>query len=76
MAKGNIMHFLSRVPDAPAADVAAGLGVSLPAAGMALLRLTRGGLVCRTFDPHTQCYYYALTDKGRARLQFLQQEAV
>ncbi len=76
MAKGDILHYLCRVPDASAADVGASLGLSLPAAGMALLRLTRAGLVCRTFDPHTQCYYYALTDKGRARLQFLQQEAV
>jgi MarR family len=70
MAKADILHFLSRVPGASAADVTASLGVSLPAAGMTLLRLVRGGLACRTVDPHAQWYSYALTDKGRARLDF------
>lgn len=74
MAKGDILHYLSRVPDASAVDVAASLGLSLPAAGIALLRLTRGGLLGRTFDPQAQCYSYALTDKGRARLAFFEAE--
>ena len=72
MAKADILHFLSRVLDASAADVAASLGVSLPAAGMTLLRLVRGGLACRTFDPDAQWYSYALTAKGRARLDFFE----
>jgi DNA-binding MarR family transcriptional regulator len=74
MAKADILHVLSGVPDASAADVAASLGVSLPAAGMTLLRLARGGLACRTFDPHAQWYSYALTEKGRARLDFFEAE--
>jgi DNA-binding MarR family transcriptional regulator len=72
MAKVDILHFLSRVPDASAADMAASLGVSLPAAGMTLLRLVRSGLACRTFDPDAQWYSYALTAKGRARLDFFE----
>jgi len=74
MAKGDVLHSLSQVSDASAPDVGAGLGLSLPAAGMALLRLTRSGLVRRTFDPQAQCYTYALTDKGRARLAFFEAE--
>ncbi len=72
MSKLDMIDYLSQVPDASTADVAASLGLSLPAAGMGLLRLVRSGLAGRTFDLHDQCYYYALTGKGRARLQFLQ----
>ncbi len=75
MAKGDVMHYLSQVSDASATDVGASLGLSLPAAGMALLRLTRSGLVRRTFDPQAQWYTYALTDKGDARLAFFEAEA-
>jgi hypothetical protein len=74
MAKADILNVLSRVPDASAADVAASLGVSLPAAGMTLLRLVRGGLACRTVDPNAQWYSYALTAKGRARLDFFEMQ--
>ncbi len=74
MAKGDIMHYLSQVSDTSAVDVGASLGLSLPAAGMALLRLTRSGLLCRTWDPQAQCYTYALTAKGYARLAFFEAE--
>ena len=72
MGKLDMITYLSHVPDASTADVATSLGLSVPAAGMSLLRLVRSGLAGRTFDPQDQCYYYALTDKGRGRLQFLQ----
>ncbi len=72
MAKCDVLTYLARVPDASAAAVGDALRLSLPAAGMALLRLTRSGLVARALDPREQCYYYSLTPQGRARLDFLQ----
>lgn len=72
MAKINVLAYLTHVPDASAAEVGDALGLSLPTAGMALLRLTRSGLVARALDPQDQCYYYSLTPQGRARLDFLQ----
>ncbi len=70
MAKLGILTYLVGVPDATAADVGHALGLSLPAAGMMLLRLARGGLVVRTVDPQGHCYYYSLTPRGRARLDY------
>ncbi len=64
------LQYLARVPDASAADVADALGMSLAAAGMHLLRLTRGGLVTRVFDHHHGVHSYSLTPKGQARLEF------
>jgi DNA-binding MarR family transcriptional regulator len=71
--KGTILAYLTRVPDATAAELAEALDLSLPAAGMALLRLTRSGLVSRVFDRRHGCHCYAVTPKGRARLEFLRE---
>jgi DNA-binding MarR family transcriptional regulator len=68
--KAASLAYLARVPDASAADLADALGLSLPAAGMLLLRLTRSGLVSRVFDQHHGVHCYAITVKGRARLEF------
>ena len=72
--KAEILAYLCRVPDACARDVADELGLSLPAAGMRLLRLARAGLATRTFDRLQGCYFHAISPKGRARLQFLREE--
>src|SRR5438876_5557527 len=45
-----ILRFLAHVPDASATEIAEALGLTLPAAGMALLRLNRNGLVARALD--------------------------
>ncbi len=66
------LAYLARVPDASAADLADALGLSLPASGMHLLRLTRSGLARRTFDSRQGCYFHAITIKGQQRLAFLQ----
>jgi DNA-binding MarR family transcriptional regulator len=70
LLKAEILAFLCRVPDACARDVAEEFGLSLPAAGMRLLRLARAGLATRTFDSRHSCYFHAISPKGRARLQF------
>ena len=66
-----ILDYLARVPDACAADLADSLELSLPAASMHLLRLTRSGLARRTYDHHEGRYFHSLTIKGRERLRFL-----
>lgn len=73
-AKREYLAYLARVHEACAADLQGALHVSLPTAGMALLRLTRSGLVSRTFDTCRQCHFYAITPKGLARLAFLEAE--
>ena len=71
MDKVEILRYLAQVPDAPASEVADALAVSLPATGMGLLRLWRSGLVSRAFDVTQDVYYYSITPKGRARVQYL-----
>ncbi|MBI4247372.1 MAG: winged helix-turn-helix transcriptional regulator [Candidatus Rokubacteria bacterium] len=66
------LRLLIRTPDVSAADLADALGLSLPAAGMQLLRLTRSGLASRLSDRRHSSHCYAITPKGRARLEFLQ----
>jgi DNA-binding MarR family transcriptional regulator len=66
-----ILDHLSRVPDACAEDLGKTLGLTMAAAGMQLLRLTRAGLVTRSFDAQDGCYFHALTPKGRQRLAYL-----
>ena len=69
--KLTILKLLARVPDASATAIAAALNLTLPAAGMALLRLNRNGLVARTRDTEQGCHFYSLTPKGAARLRVL-----
>jgi len=57
MDKLEILRYLAQVPDAPASGVADALAASLPATGMALLRLWRSGLTSRALDL-TQGVYY------------------
>lgn len=71
MDKVEILRYLAQVPDAPASEVADALATSLPAIGMGLLRLWRSGLASRAFDVTQGVYYYSITPKGRARVQYL-----
>jgi DNA-binding MarR family transcriptional regulator len=71
MDKIAILRYLAQVPDARATEVANALTGSLPAAGMALLRLVRSGLASRALDLTAGVYYYSITPKGRARVQYL-----
>ena len=73
MDKFDLLEFLDHQPSAGLTEVAAAFDVSSPAAGMALLRLLRQGLVARYLDPERPLYWYALTPKGQARLDYLKQ---
>lgn len=73
MDKIDLLEFLADYDSVGLAEVAAAFDVSSPAAGMALLRLLRQGLVARYLDPQRPLYWYALTHKGQARLNHLQQ---
>jgi DNA-binding MarR family transcriptional regulator len=75
MANLRLLSYLASALDATAADVAAVLELSLPAAGMLLLRATRSGLVGRIWDADQQCFLYGLTEKGRARITFFERGA-
>ena len=71
MDKVEILRYLAQVPDAPASEAATALAATLPATGMGLLRLWRSGLASRAFDVTRRVYYYSITPKGRARVQYL-----
>lgn len=70
MTKPELLDHLARVRDADAHEVAEVFGLPYPAAAMALLRLTRQGLVVRRLDPGTGMYWYALTEQGEQRLAY------
>ncbi len=70
MDKLAILRHLAQVPDATASDVADALEAALPAAGMALLRLVRAGLVDRALDVDRGAFCYRITRKGRDRLLY------
>jgi DNA-binding MarR family transcriptional regulator len=65
-----LLRYLAQVSDASAADVAAALDIAVPAASMGLLRLVRGGLAGRAWDPQHRTYFYAITPRGQARVNF------
>jgi DNA-binding MarR family transcriptional regulator len=71
VTKEQLLDYLARVPAVEAEELAAALGVPYPTAAMALLRLTRQGLVTRSIDPASGLYWYALTPRGRERLRYL-----
>jgi DNA-binding MarR family transcriptional regulator len=69
-AKLALLAHLAEVTDASAAEVAVALKRPLPATGMALLRLVRSGLVNRSWDPRRRTYFYAITPRGQARVNY------
>ncbi len=72
MTKAEALNYLARIGHADAFQVAAAFELPYPAAAMALLRLTRQGLVERKVDPESGLYWYALSDQGRARLAYFE----
>ena len=71
MTKLAFLRELDRYEQPDARETAVALGVSYSAAAMALLRLTRQGLAARYRDPESGLYWYELTAKGEARLDYL-----
>ena len=70
MSKRDILSILSEITDLDANTVAQQVASTPEAAGMALLRLSRQGLVRRVWDADDRVLYYALTTKGGARLLY------
>lgn len=73
MTKEELLGFLAEAREADANEVASAFRVPYPVAAMALLRLVRQGLVARSVDPHLETYWYELTGRGQARLEYLRQ---
>ena len=71
MTKLDLLVLVAQRGDAAADEVADVFSVSYPAAAMALLRLVRQGLAARFLDPDSGLYWYELTSKGEARLDYL-----
>lgn len=72
MTKASLLDYLDRTDGADAREVASALGEPYSTAAMALLRLSRQGLVARYRDPDTGSYWYQLTERGEARLAYLE----
>ena len=71
MTKLTFLQLLDQSDKPDAHQIALTLGVSYPAAAMALLRLVRQGLAARYRDPESDLYWYELTAEGEARLDYL-----
>ena len=65
--KFRLLQELDQADYLEAHDIAEILGVSYPAASMALLRLVRQNLAIRYQDPDSQLNVYEITPKGEAR---------
>lgn len=72
MTKHALLEHLANVSSADAIDVADTFGIPYAAAAMALLRLTRQGLVHRYLGADDGRYFYELSERGHARLEFFQ----
>jgi DNA-binding IclR family transcriptional regulator len=70
VTKQELLGHLAQVRGVDAEEVAAAFGVPYPTAAMALLRLTRQGLVTRALDPASGLYWYALSPRGLERLRY------
>ena len=72
MTKIRLLQELDQAERPDAHDIAESLEMSYPAAAMALLRLVRQGLTTRFQDPDVGLFWYELTEKGEARLDYLE----
>ena len=72
MIKARLLQQLDQADCPDAHEVAESLDMSYPAAAMALLRLVRQGLATRYRDFDNGLYWYELTEKGEARLDYLE----
>ncbi len=73
MTKRELLEFLAENREADANEVALAFGIPYPVAAMSLLRLVRQGLAARSVDPQLETYWYELTGRGQARLEYLRQ---
>lgn len=74
MTKRDLLVYLAHTADADARGVVRAFDVRYSVAAMALLRLVRQGLASRELDVKRGIYRYRLSDRGRARLVYLQRE--
>jgi len=73
LTKQKVLTFLAQAPDADAQGVALAFGVSYSVAAMGLLRLVRQGLASRRRHVEGRVYRYQLTERGRSRLEYLEE---
>ncbi len=74
MTKHDLLAYLAEIGEADATEIANALGVPYATGAMALVRLVRQHLASRAVDPHRRLYVYELTDHGRARLAFFEDD--
>jgi predicted ArsR family transcriptional regulator len=72
MTKHALLEHLADMRSADAMDVADTFGITYAAAAMQLLRLTRQGLLHRYISADEGHYFYELSERGHARLEFFQ----
>jgi DNA-binding MarR family transcriptional regulator len=70
MTKPELLRFLAECDGASGYEVAQTFDLPYPAAAMALLRVSRQGLVVRRLDPVSGLLWYRLTAQGAARLAY------
>ncbi len=70
MTKFELLEFLAEHGDTDAHEVARAFDLPYAATAMALLRLTRQGLVLRDIEPEDNAYVYELSDRGAERLVY------
>lgn len=72
LTKRDLLTHLARAGEADARDVATAFAARYTVAAMGLLRLVRQGLATRRLDPERGVYLYRLSERGHARLKFLE----
>ncbi len=72
MEKMDLLAFVDANDQPDAIEAALSMDVAYPAAAMGLLRLVRQGLATRYRDPDDDLFWYELTEKGEARLDYLE----
>ena len=71
VSKKDLLDYLAGRRDSMVCEVADYFEISEAAAGMALLRLQRQGLVNRAVESADQAFYYSLSDRGADRREYL-----
>ena len=70
MEKQELLEYLASAGTSDAMEAASVFDVTYATAAMAFLRLSRQGLIKRYIDPESGVYWYCLSARGRARLEF------
>ena len=74
LTKRALLTFLAEEKQVHAKDVASAFGVDYAVAAMALLRLVRQGLLSREHAGDRGVYRYQLSERGQARLKYLEDQ--